>query len=74
MNISDCIFTEKDIKRLQDCRDSQKDIRLKLRFIAILSVSSNTDGIEAGIEQTAENILKLLKIGSVSILPEARKN
>ncbi len=24
MNISDCIFTEKDIKQLQDCRDSQK--------------------------------------------------
>jgi len=54
MNISDCIFTEKDIIRLQDCRDSQKDLRLKLRFMAILSVSSNTDGIEAGIEQTAE--------------------
>jgi len=54
MNISDCIFTEKNIKELQNCRDSQKDLRLKIRFMAILSVSSNSDGIEAGIEQTAE--------------------
>lgn len=54
MNISDCIFTEKDIKQLQDCRDSQKDLRLKIRFIAVLSVIYNADGIEAGIEQTAQ--------------------
>ena len=54
MNISDCIFTEKDIKQLQDCRDSQKDLRLKIRFMAVLSVIYNADGIEAGIEQTAQ--------------------
>jgi len=54
MNISDCIFTEKDIKQLQYCRDSQKDLRLKIRFMAVLSVSCNADGIEAGIEQTAQ--------------------
>ncbi len=55
MNLSDCIFSEKDIKQLQDCRDSQKDFRLKLRFTSILSVAYNTGGIEAGIEQAAEN-------------------
>ena len=54
MNISDCIFNETDIKQLQECRDSQKDIRLKIRFMAILSVGCNSDGPEAGIEQTAQ--------------------
>ena len=53
MNINDCIFNENDIKQLREYRDSQKDLRLKMRFTAILSVISNTDGIEAGIGQTA---------------------
>jgi transposase len=54
MKLSDCIFSEKDIKQLKDYRDRQKDSRLKLRFTAILSVAYNTDDIEAGIEHTAE--------------------
>jgi len=54
MNISNCIFNEKDIKEIQSCRDSQKDPGLKIRFMAILSVACNDNGIEAGIRQTAE--------------------
>jgi len=54
MKLSDCIFSEKDIKQLQDYRDCQKDIRLKLRLMTILSVSYNNNGIEAGIGQAAE--------------------
>jgi len=53
MKLSDCIFSEKDIKQLQDYRDRQKDAGLKLRFTAILSAAYNTDGIGAGIEKTA---------------------
>ncbi len=49
MKLSDCIFSEKDIEQLQNYRDRQKDTRLKLRFMAILSVIYNADGIEAGI-------------------------
>ncbi len=54
MNISNCIFNEKNIKELQSCRDSQKDHRLKIRFMAILSVACNDNGTEAGIRQAAE--------------------
>jgi transposase len=54
MKLSDCIFSEKDIKQLRDYRDRQKDTELKLRFIAILSVVYDTEGIEAGIRHTAE--------------------
>ena len=54
MKLSDCNFSEKDIKQLQNYRDSQKDIRLKLRFMAILSIAYYTGDIEAGIRHTAE--------------------
>jgi transposase len=54
MKLYNCNFSEKAIKELQDYRDRQEDIRLKLRFIAILSVVCNTEGVKAGIERTAE--------------------
>ena len=53
MKLSDYKFSENDIKQLQDYRDQQKDFRLKLRFMAILSAALNKDGIEAGIENAA---------------------
>jgi transposase len=53
MKLSDCIFSEKDIKQLRNHRDRQKDTELKLRFMAILSVAYDADGIGAGIEHTA---------------------
>jgi len=45
MKLSDCKFSENDIKQLQDYRDRQEDFRLKLRFMAILSAVFNKDGI-----------------------------
>lgn len=54
MKLSDCIFSEKDIEQLQNYRDRQKDTKLKLRFMAILSVIYDTNGIEAGIGRTSD--------------------
>ena len=54
MKLSDCNFSEKDIKELQDYMKRQKNAALKQRFMAILSVAFNTDGIETGIEQASE--------------------
>ena len=54
MKLYDCNFSEKAVKELQDYRDRQEDIRLKLRFTAILSVAYSTQDVKAGIERTAE--------------------
>jgi len=54
MKLSDCNFSENNIRQLQGYRDRQKNAELKLRFMAILSVAFNTGGIESGIEHTAE--------------------
>ena len=53
MRLSDCKFTENDIKKLQDYRDGQEDFRLKLRFMAILSVALNKSDIEVAVENAA---------------------
>ena len=53
MKLSDCKFTENDIKKLQDYRDGQEDFRLKLRFTAILSAALNKSDIEVAVENAA---------------------
>lgn len=53
MRLSDCKFTENDIKKLQDYRDGQEDFGLKLRFIAILSAALNKNDIEVAVENAA---------------------
>ena len=53
MKLSDCKFSENDIKQLQDYRDGQEDFRLKLRFMAILSVALNKSDIEVAVENAA---------------------
>ena len=53
MKLSDCKFTENDIKQLQDYRDSQEDFRLKMRLMAILSAALNKSDIEAAVENAA---------------------
>lgn len=53
MKLSDCKFSENDIKQLQDYRDSQENFRLKLRFMAILSVALNKSDIEVAVENAA---------------------
>jgi len=54
MKLYDCNFSEKDKKELQDYRERQEDVRLKLRFIAILSIAYDKEGVKAGIGRTAE--------------------
>ena len=53
MKLSDCKFPENNIKQLQDYRDSQEDFRLKLRFMAILSVSLNKGDNGIAVENAA---------------------
>lgn len=53
MKLSDCKFSENDIKQLQGYRDGQEDFRLKLRFMAILSAAFNKSDIEVAVENAA---------------------
>ena len=53
MKLSDCKFSENDIKQLQYYRDGQEDFRLKLRFMAILSVALNKSDIGVAVENAA---------------------
>ena len=76
MKLSDCKFSENDIKQLQDYRDSQEDFRLKLRFMAILSAALNKIDIEVAVENAAATFgkhIETIKIGYFSILPKDRK-
>lgn len=57
MNISGQKFNDDEIKKLKKYRDKQSDIRLKLRFIAILMLAQNID-----IETVALIIGKSIKI------------
>ncbi len=43
MDVSDYMFSESEIIRLHQYRDNQPDIRLKIRFIALLMLAK---GIE----------------------------
>ena len=43
MGVSDCKFSENEIFNLQQYRDNQPDIRLKVRFIALLLLSKGLE-------------------------------
>ncbi|BBO88244.1 hypothetical protein [Desulfosarcina ovata] len=43
MDVSEYKFDDAEIQKLHDHRDNQPDVRLKLRFIALLMLAENVD-------------------------------
>jgi transposase len=54
MKLYDHKFSENEIKQLQDYRDRHEETDLKLKFMAILSVAFDKEGIKAGIKKAAD--------------------